>query len=509
MSKHFRFLVLALMLVGLTAGSAFAGTMYVSHGANNTPFTAALEALGTGAARNIVIQGIATGAPNGQNLGISYVLGQNVSTGNLVTISFTGAAYDGSALGICAGNTGAAGNAFTQIATATPTAGTTSWNFQVNLAGAVANAEVAAGGNMFMALAGACNAAGAKNTPLRLTAEASAGMATVSFAINTAGNVPVDPAAAAGNLALIALEYTAANNAASNQTIDYLGTPGNGTQLLYNGVAAGNTFAWSGAVNVTKANYNLNAVNSAAGAINAGLTAGLVLTAQDTANWQGVSKVFISGGTAAQNVNCNDVAGGNIIGTTAAPNGTLTFTVPAAAFNSSGANNYDLCVAVNGTSVLNTRTISVGSQITITGTNANSPAASGLAVMDTWGLNALQVMIPWVVNASTLPTYCHIANADGAKNASVILDVMSSETGATLTSLNLGTISPKTSKLVTFTGNSVSMAGGLNADLTTLGVNTRHSDRLTVTIAPANGTVSCIQTDPVTGGKRNVLNTPG
>lgn len=499
MSKHFRFLVLALMLVGMTAGSAFAGTVMVSHGATNTSFTAALEALGTGAARNVQIVGVSATAANHA---IQYTLGQDLTSGNLVTVTFTGAAFDGSALGICASNgvVGGTGN-FIQIATATPTANAASWNFQTNVP---ASANVAAGTRLFLTTNAACNAAGAINVPLRLTTMASAGMATVSFAINTAGNVPVDPATAAGNLAVVAAEYTAAMNAASNHTVDYLASGATGTQLLVNGSAGGNSFAYFPVAFVTKVNYNLNAVNSAVGAINAGLTAGVVITAADSASWQGVTKAYVTGINAAVNVNCTDNAGGNLIGS-AAPNGTLTFTVPAAAFNaSSAAANYGLCVVVNGTTALNTRSITTNGTITITGTNANSPAAGATGVQDTWGLNAYQAMIPWAVNSSSIPTYCLINNA-GATNVSVVFDVLSSEGSVTASNNALGTINARTSKLMTITDNNVSLAGGSNVSLSTLGADKRHMDRITVTGAPANVNSACIQTDPTTGGKRNVL----
>lgn len=505
MSKSFKFLGLIVLLVGLMAGSAFAGTVYVANGANNTPFTAALEALGTGAARNVQITGVATGANNGENLGIGYILGQNLTSGNLVTVTFTGAAFDGSALAVCAANAGVAGaNVNVQIATATPTANSTSWNFQTGFSGATANAEVAAGGNIWLATNGNCNIAGGKNVPLRATTMASAGMATVSFAVNTAGNVPVDPASAAGNLIKVAAEYTAAMNAASNHTVDYLATPGTGVQLLHNGTAASNLYAGSPVVYVTKANYNLNAVNSAVGGANAGLTAGLVITATDSVAWQGISKVYVAGINAAANHNCTDNAGGNIIGS-ASPNGTLTFTVPAAAFNASGATNYTLCVVANGTTALNTRTISVGADVNITGTSANDPAAGAVGGIDTWGLNAYQAMIPYSHTNSTVPSYCVINNM-GATNVSVIYDVLSSE--ASLQNLNntLGTVNSRTTALMTISGSSVTMAGSnTTIDLSAQGTNTRHADRITVTGAPANINASCFQTDPITGGKRNVL----
>jgi hypothetical protein len=109
-----------------------------------------------------------------------------------------------------------------------------------------------------------------------------------------------------------------------------------------------------------------------------------------------------------------------------------------------------------------------------------------------------------MVNSSVVPTYCLINNADTARTASVILDVISSESAVVLTNATLGSIASKTSNMATFTTDSASLAGGTAVSLSTLGADKRYSPRLTVTTNPNNVSMTCIQTDPVSGAKRAV-----
>lgn len=509
MSKHFKFLVLALMLVGLTSGSAFAGTTFASHGAPNTAFTIALEganqALGFRMAPTTPAGGGVgvLAAPNG--VPISYYPTQSLAVTNLVKVTLLNAAFNGQAVNVCAAN---ATTGSVQVGTGTPAAASNLYSFQMSGSSAAQP--------LYLTDVACSNvAATAQGLGLQTVATTSAKSLSATIEIQTTGGVTIDSASTA-NIATIQSEWGGAILAAGAHVIDYLGTPGNGTRFTAEVAGANNGVARSAAFAAANRlqSYNLGALNSIspAGAANAGiggLTVSAVVQLSDTAAWSGVSKVFVN--LAA--VNCADSGAANAVGT-GSPSGTVSLTIPQASYNGgvnpAGANStvFELCIVGNGTTALQPRTLTGTVNINVTGTGANDPAAPALVNADVWTVNAFQAMIPWAVNASTIPTYCHIANASTSQTATVILDVLSSEGGVTLSNASLGTIAPVTSKLMTITANSVSLAGGAVTDLTSLGTDKRHMDRVTVTTAPANVTLSCIQTDPVTGGKRNVLTTP-
>ena len=58
--------------------------------------------------------------------------------------------------------------------------------------------------------------------------------------------------------------------------------------------------------------------------------------------------------------------------------------------------------------------------------------------------------------------------------------------------------------MATFNGDSASRAGGTPVSLSTLGTDKRCSPKVTVTVNPNSASMTCIQTDPGTGGKRAV-----
>lgn len=479
MSKHFKFLVLALLLVGLMAGSAFAGTTRVNHGAVNTAFTMSLE--GAAATRQVNLANNPVGG--GTNAALSYTTTQALTGTNLIKVSFSGAAFNGSAINVCAYN----GSLIQPMATATPAAGTTSQNFQTTVA--------MSAGQVLYVTNEACANGGGSNMPVRTDATSSAVTATATIEILTSGGISIDTASTA-NAVNIRSEYAGQLRTLGAHVIDYLGTPGDGTRFTAQVNGATNQTAQS--VNFATANQvvanNLTTIGMG------GLSVGAVIGLSDNAGWAGVSKVFVNAAAA----NCADNAGSNLVGT-GSPSGTISLTVPQAAFNGTATTNFDLCILANGTTALMPRTITGNVDINVTGTGANDPAAPALANADGWTVNAFQAMLPWGINSTLAPTYCLISNADTSRTASVIMDILSSETAVTMSNQSLGTIAPKTAKLVTVTGDNVSMAGGSNVSVSTLGSNTRHMDRFTVTVNPANVTMSCQQTDPVTGSKRPVL----
>lgn len=484
MGKYFKFLLLAMVVVGMMAGTAFAGTTTVNAGAAGANFLASLET--TGAARNVTVTGAVAAGNTVATAAIAYTTGQPLVAGNLLTITFANAGFTGDALNIC--SMIAAGDA--GVANATPTAGATSANFQ--LSGAVG------AGNSVYLTSGGCGAA-AINVPVQIAATTSATTATVKVDAITSGSVSIDTSTA-DLLATIQPEYTVANTS-SNHTIDYLGTPGDGTKVI--SVGAANVTVDSnaaGSANVASITRTANNYTCNSAGANAGLTVAAVLSLTDSADWQGVSRVYLMPNATACAIAANVVAN-------TAPSGTVALTIPttgASNFNGTATSSYNLCVEVDGTTSLQTRTLQASVDVGVTGTGANDPGAAAADDAQVWGLNAYQALIPWMVTTSSVPTYCLINNADASRTASVLVDVISSEGGIIVENLNMGSIDPQTSNMAVFSADSASLTDGTAVSLTTLGDNKRYAPRITVTANPANVTMTCIQTDPISGSKRAV-----
>jgi len=501
MSKFLKLSIVALILMGLMAGSAFAGTVISASAGINapSPYLVSLETLGTNRAINLTDAG---GVYAANSVPLSYASSQNLTPQNLLQVTFAGAAFNGSVVNVCDFN-GAT------VATGQPAVNATTFNFQL-IAGF-------GSGNYVDFTSDSCGNFTAANLNLLVTPASGSGYGTVSIQTITAGGIVVDPTTTA-KIVQILPEY-AYNHGAAVHTVDYLSTPFNGTRLLGTTFPVSQLFAETsenddvsladpvdGAPNVVETLHDFN-VNS--GANNASLTAALVVNLTDTASWQGVSQVFLdesfhSGG--GFNGTCTDNAGGNTVGT-GSPSGTVTLTVPQGVFNGQASEDNALCVVVNGTSTLNTRTINMSEQVLVTGTGANPQPATGLSAVDTWGLNAYQAVIPWLTNTSAVPTYCLINNGNTVPSSiGVTLSVMSSEgTVAGLSSLPVGSIAANQSMLIIFNNNGITNASGtVLASVASMGTDDRYSALITVAGSAPSITVACEQTDPVTGGKRNV-----
>jgi hypothetical protein len=497
MVNHCRMSVLITLLVGILSGPAFAGTTLVNYnGVAGANIAVALEAMG--ADRTVAFNGTGNTATT---IGVGYRTGQQLANGNLLLVTLVGSKFPATAINVC--GVGAAGVADGIIANSTPsTDGTFLYPNLHALAG-----NVTAGG-LFYSTNGPCNAAATANITPIIAATPTAGAATIQIKIQTSGGVDLDTSAPK-TLATITPQFSESHHATAH-IIDYLATPFNGTRLI-TGATASNITA-DGAVAGTSNNvavttaaldFGVAVGNAAVGAQNAtGLTVSTVLSAQDTANWQGVSRMYLVPG------NVTACAIGNNVSTVdAAPLiGTVAVNVTAAGFNGDtiGTKQFALCVEADGTSSLQGRTISLSENVNVTGTGANGPAGDPYDTAMTWTVNAYQALLPWVVNSAAAPTFCLINNNDTATAGSALLDVTSSEKTILIANAALGTVPPSTSRLLTFTGNSASLAGGTPVDLTTLGANDRYSAKVSVTTHPSNVTVSCQQTDPITGAKRPV-----
>jgi hypothetical protein len=470
-------------VIALMATVAFAGTLTVNTNGINNAFTISQETLGSN--RGITLDTTqAAAATNGVLL---YIPGQDLTTSVVVTLAFTGGAFNGGNVLVCNAGTNQ------HIATAAPAAGTASQSFIIGTA-------ATAGSNVYFTSAANCGAAG-NTLPVRINTTTATGFVTALITA-AVGGITTDTAGSA-NVARIRTEYSATSPVlAAAHVVDYLGTPGNGTTFTVAATGATNLTALSAAAaNINRTLNQFAATNGSAavGPNNAALTVGSVVSLTDTQAWQGLSKVFLSGVAGG---NCTDNAGGNIVGT-GAPTGTIALTLPAASFNGSGNIDISLCLLGGGNALSIPRTIAASVDVGVTGTGANDPAASSFNSVDGWTTNAYQGFIGWLVNSSVIPTFCLVANNDTAKTATVLMDVVSSE-GSVVLSSTLGTVAPKTAKLATFTSNSASFTGGTAVSLATLPADNRYSAKITATTAPANASVTCIQTDPATGVKRAV-----
>jgi hypothetical protein len=506
MLKHCRMLVFIALLVGMASGAAFAGTTLVNYGGNGARnASVALEAVG--ADRTVVFYGAGNvGKVNGAaNNPIGFTTGQALATGNLLVATLTGAKFPGDAINVCGLTAGGAspGANSVSVGNATPAANSTTATFQLGAAAA----NVLTNEGLYLTNQNCAAAAG--NIAIAIAQTAAAGTATIALKVQTSGGVDLDTSTAVP-LATIARQLSDGHTA-STHTIDYLGTPFNGTRLISVGTTAPGITA-DGAANggsnnvvftVAAANFGVAAGTNGSGAANnAGLTVSAVVSVQDTASWQGISRVYLVpqvAGTVCNNANA-------VSNTAVAPlSGTIALNVTAVGFagNVVGDKPLALCLQANGTSSLQTRTISVAEDINVS-TGGNDPTPDAFDTAMTWTVNAYQALVPWVINSTVAPTFCLVNNNDATTTGTVVLDVTSSENTTLITNATLGTVAPSTSKLLTFTGNSASLTGGTAVDLTNLGANGRYSARVSVTSNPTNVTLSCQQTDPITGSKRPV-----
>jgi hypothetical protein len=493
MGKNLRLLGLATLVLLVAAGTAFAGTSLVNYNGAAGNISVSLEAMGT--AQTVTMNG--TGNTAG-TIGLGFTAGQSLAEGNLLVVDLVGAMFPATAINLC--GVGAAGGADGAVANLTPVANSTTATFQLN--SLAANVTT---GNLIFMTNGLCNAAASANTALMISATSSATNPTIQFEAQTAGGIVIDTSTAK-RLATVSAEYSTSATA-STHTIDYLATPFNGTRLITGGAASSVTAdgAIAGAsnnVNFTKAarNFAVNTGTAAVGAANAaGLTVAGVVNVQDSASWQGISRLYLVPGNVAA---C--AIGNNVSTVNSAPSGTVSLTVTSAAFNGSASAQLALCVQADGTTSLQTRTLTVSGDVNVTGTAANDPAASAYANAMVWGVNAYQALIPWIINASVAPTYCLINNNDTAISGNVVLDITSSDQTATLANQAMGSVNAVTSGLLVFTADSATLDSGTPVDVSTMGTNGRYSAKVTVAVSPSNVTMACIQTDPISGSKRIV-----
>jgi hypothetical protein len=482
MSKYLRVFLMAMLAVVLIASVAMAGTTKVNYGSAGNPANISAQALAS--AKNVTLTGAGSGAVG--NAAITYKLGQALTSGNLVKVSFSsGVGFAGNtAYAICAASN--SGGNVTELANATPTGGAESFSFQTSFT----SANVASDNSIWLTTA-ACNAS-SSNVSISIGANQT-GTKTVTFEVLTSGNVPVDTPSSA-TLLKIQDEYSTTLSAADTVTIDYIGTPGNGTRFV-SGTASTNLAGSDNKVNITKASMNYCAVDTTCGLGNAGATANVVIKLTDTADWQGVANIAVKN---ASGQGCpSSATDSTLFHTTVPASGQATINVPSAVFDGSAGSNVSVCIYATGANVLSTRTISGTTQVRFNSSGITMSETSSYPFQN-WVVNAYQGLVPWLVKSDVFKAWCLINNNSSA-NANVTLATFSMEDGTPITSQSLGTIPAGKSQLYIL-GNEVTV-GSANYPLTGITDNKRYSAIFTVTASRDLVTMACQQYNE-TFGKR-------
>lgn len=461
MIKSYRIFCLALIVLMMTVSSSWAGLTWINAGgASNNAANISLEALGT--ARNITLLG--TGAPAGPaavctQTAVAYVIGQNLTSGNLVRITLQGAAFTGAIVRVAAFNQ-TPGSIV--IAEAAPTPGSTTFNFQLAIP---AGNNVTAGGNnaIWLTSASAANigilAADADDLMLQFPATASAATATATIDIITSGGLAVDNASS-GNLANLIREFVPVITTRL-LTIDYLVTPFNGT--LFTNASSGapnNDIATNAATN-----FGFNITYAAApGAMqysiggagaNAGLTTAAVVNFDSTNTWTGVNRVYLGGGSCALAANVSNVVN--------SPSGAIALNLATSAWNQTAAANYApyLCIQVDRTTNLVSRNITGSVTINVAGAGANPQAATS-GTFQSWTPNGYQAFMPHMRYGDTTKTFMRLVNTD-TRSAGVLATIILPD-GTTIRNANIGVTSIPAGQTVTLSAQKIATLNSLTVD---------------------------------------------
>ena len=497
MMRYLKILVLAMLAVGLVASGAFAGSIVFSGsgGTTNEPYSVALEAMG--GARSLLVTG-----SDGTSTIVAPVLyitpSQALVSGSLLTFTFTNVAFDStSPVYLCqlaANNsvTNADGTLPAPIGSATPTANSSITSFVLSSGTSSTFNRVLVTQN-----ATPTNCASNGNLTMRFQPVSSGTMATISYNA-TIGGTQYDSKAAI-NIGNIARQYTTSYNA-TNTPIDFLNAPANGSKFAVNN-AYTTQGSWARISNTAK---NVNTTDSPAS-----LTVSALLSLQDSASWGGVKSVYIRNG---ENLSCN--AGGTNNAANNSPAGTVNMNIGTGAFNGGTAASgyWSVCAEITGNATVQSRTIKGALDISVTGTGPNDPGMDSYVTLMQWLSNGYQGIIPYASASSTYLTICMINNKSGT-SAPITADILSSESGAALTSLNglsLGTLAAQgtmrvdfASSITPYTYSGGAESAGTPISLTGLESNDRYSAMINVGGSPTQIYVNCIQVDPA-GSKRAV-----
>lgn len=484
MRKYSKILLFAMLAVGLMASSVFAGTLNTNSGllaaTPGAPYNIASETLGSARATNIIGL-MAANSANVQNVSFGLTLGNALAAGDLLTLTAVGGTFPASTYYVCSQNSASGGVMNNQTGSLVVAAATNS--ITITVGASAANAS-----NNLAIVNSTCTSA--INFPIQVNA-GSTGV-TVSGVLTASSGAPTKDTFAAINVVNVVAQYAYNNVTAVSNTIDYLASGANGSLFT----VGGNIVNATNAINLTVVAPNYTAATAG------GLTVSALLNLQDSASWQGVSRVYL----APPATTCT--YGSNLIANTTI-SGTIGLTVPSGTFSSAtgaGALQLSLCIETATNAALTPRTITSSQDVVITGTGAVDLAAQSYATLDTWVVNAYQGLAPWLINSSGAPGYCMINN-NGTSSATISLNLKSAEAGTLPGTVALGSIAAGKSRTFQFGADSVTEVTtgvtGTAIPITGLTANARYSGLFTVTAAPAAIQITCVQT--YTTGSRTLV----
>lgn len=472
MKRSAKVVLLGIFLLTFMAGSVLAGTTRVNQGGANNVAVLALETMNT--PRNFQIQSTFGPRINTPGQGaVEYVYTQNLTSGNLVRVTLSGAAFTGQPVyvgGFNSGAAGAANNTAHRLSTATPTAGATTQNFQLEIP---VNVLISAGGNNALFLtndatltvaATDLSVAGliASNMAFQFPVTASASTPSITIDIVTSGGQPLD-ATSSATIAQVTPERTV-SLFTNNLLIDYVNTPFNGNMFTTgsSGMAARNV-----ATNAAVA-FNINNIanNYSVGRAgqNAGLSSNAVVNFDSTNNWQGVSRMWIGGAS------CGVAA--NVSNTATSPVGAVALNITAAAFNQAAVATVTpfICIEVAGNTELQSRNIT-GNVLVNTVGGQNMPTTT--TVFQTWLPNGFQAFVPHMRYSDTTRGFIRLVN-NGARDA-VLTGIIRLANGTVIPSIAMGSI---------LAGQTINVSAQTLGEDQGLGTAADYALQVTGTVAP-------------------------
>lgn len=475
MKRMPRVLLYVFLILNMVVGCAFAGTALVNHVAATNAVLLASEAMG--ANRNCAINsGVATTPAfnsNGTDAGLAYIFTQNLTSSNLVRVSFANAVFtpgtvyvlgfdNATSLPVRIGQAivGAAGanNISFQLALAA--------NVTIQAGGAAANNYIFLTNNNQIDDQGNITGAPVVNAGavnMTFLTSASAG-ATATIDVITSGGIIVDDASTV-TIARAGRERTP-NLTSNTLWIDYINAPFDGTLFTTasSGVVARNmATAANNAFNIAFLQKN---VGIATGANAAALTARLSVNFDNTVDWQGVSRMWVganSGAMVGGNPDCtlaNNVS--NVVTPVTGTDVALNVSgVTANGFNQTqlGDFNAPICIQTVGNVELHPRTISGGITVTVSGTGGVTfPATSG--IFQQWVPNGFTAIVPHMRYGETTRGFIRLIN-NGSRTGNIIGTIIKND-GSTITGINLGTIAQN--QTVNLSAQTIGVAQGLGTE---------------------------------------------
>lgn len=512
MIKYFKTLFLSLALIGLMAGSAFAGTIGVS----NT-FTTAAEGIAITCAANMALDTDVATPLQTAGLGsfITYTPGIALNIGDKLTFTLTNATFRDAAYYLLVDEDQAGVGDIDGDLVVTELQEVGNWisggSGTSSVTIRIANYNVASTWVLYLVSSNVIANTGAdvdvtaatdQNIIIRLNCGLTNGSLVtlkVENAMDVGGTLLQGANATAATVIDVETQFAIAFTRGTS-TIDVT-SPSLRTNFVEEG-AAGDIIttafdtdlaASSGVVTVTDdfdssvEDFILLGNYPAALELTLG-GAGNVYTALDFTN----NRVYVDGDGVATTDGTNYTFGA-VTHLATIPAG--TFTVAQGAVWTD-----DVYIGVDGANLLTTQVWPLTATLNFTNANIIDPTATDSSFV-TWTINGYQAVVPYITTNPLYQTIC-IANNTSTAAADVMVDVLSSETGTTQANIAVGSIAGQSTARLDFAGTTVSNAAGGSGSIL-LGADERYSARLTITADQNQVYLNCIQTDPA-GSKRMV-----